>query len=686
MKKVIIGGLCASALVLAACSQNVSQPSATAEAVQQALNSGIELANFDQSIRPQDDFYGHVNGSWLKTAEIPADRTTTGAFYDLREKAQKDVRDIIDELAATDGLTQGSDEQKVADLYRSVLDTDTVEQLGVTPLNGEFERIAQLNDKSAVSAYFGHAQTLGVGVPFVYYINVDAKQSTEYAAYLYQYGLSLPDRDYYFNEEERFVTLRDQFRAHVEKMYELAGLEGGAEAADTVLALETALAEHQWTRVENRDSEKIYNKIPLAKLPDLADNFDWTAYLTALGLNEQPHLIVNQPTYIEGFNQVFDQFSVDQWQTYLTWAVLTNYAGSLNQALDDENFDFFARKLNGQAEPQARWKRGVDKVNADLGEVIGKIYVQRHFTPEAKARMSELVENLRKAYGQSIDELDWMSEETKAKAKVKLAAFTPKIGYPDQWTDYSALSIQADDLVGNTMRAAQWSHQHELEKLAGPIRKWEWHMNPQTVNAYYNPTMNEIVFPAAILQPPFFNMEADDAVNYGGIGAVIGHEMGHGFDDQGSRFDADGNLTNWWTEEDLMAFQRRGRKLVKQYASYQVFDDLSVNGQLTLGENIGDLSGITIGLKAYQLSLNGQPAPVIDGMSGEQRLFYGFAQIWRAKYREEALRNRVATDPHSPSQFRANGPLSNVPEFYTTFDVKSSDAMYIPEEDRVKIW
>ncbi|MBY5979469.1 M13 family metallopeptidase [Ferrimonas balearica] len=686
MKKLIVGGLCASALVLAACSQTDTAQTPTAEAVQKALGSGIELQNFDNSIRPQDDFYGYVNGTWLKTAEIPADRTTTGAFYDLREKAQADVKAIIEELAATEGLEPGSDEQKVADLYRSMMDTDTINKLGVTPLKGEFDAIAALADKDELSAYIAHSQIIGGGTPLAFYISVDAKDSSRYATHIWQYGLSLPDRDYYFNDAERFVKIREGYLAHIEKMFELAGLPNAKASAETVMAMETALAEHHWTRVQSRDSEKRYNKYNVADLPELADSFNWARYLDTLGVAGEKAIIINQPSYIEGFGKVFGEYDLDAWKTYMTWQTLTHFAGQLSTELDEENFDFFARQLNGQAEQKARWKRGVDKVNGDLGEVVGKVYVKRHFTPEAKARMSELVENLRRAYGESIDDLEWMSPETKVKAKQKLAAFTPKIGYPDRWKDYSTLEVKADDLVGNSMRAAKWSHASEVAKLGGPIQKWEWYMTPQTVNAYYNPTMNEIVFPAAILQPPFFNMEAEDAVNYGGIGAVIGHEMGHGFDDQGSRYDGDGNLKNWWTEADLKAFQERGSKLVKQYAAYQVFDDLNVNGKLTLGENIGDLSGATIAYRAYQMSLDGQEAPVIDGMSGDERFFIGFTQIWRAKYKEEALRNRVATDPHSPSQFRANGPLANMPEFYETYDVKPTDAMYIAPEDRVKIW
>ncbi|WP_028111907.1 M13 family metallopeptidase [Ferrimonas kyonanensis] len=687
MKRLFIGGLCASALVLTGCAQNEpSQPTAVAEAVQQQLSSGIEFANFDTSVRPQDDFYSYVNGTWLKTSEIPADRTSSGAFYDLREKARDDVKVIIEDLAAKSNLKAGSDEQKVGDLYRSFMDTDKVNELGLAPLKPELANIAAIDSKAGVVAYFAHSQTIGAGTPLAFYINVDAKDSERYATHIWQAGLSLPDRDYYFNDEARFVKLREGFLAHMEKMFTMAGVANPAESAKTVMAIETKLAKGHWTRVESRDSEKRYNKYQTAELSKLASHIDWAVYLKTIGGDSQSDIIINQPSYIEALDKVVAETSVADWKTYLTWNLLTAYSGMLSQEFDTENFEFFARKLNGQEQQKERWKRGVALVSDNLGEVVGKVYVDKHFPAEAKARMKELVENLRKAYAVSIDQLEWMSPETKVKAKEKLAAFTPKIGYPDQWEDYSALSIDSDDLVGNVMRSATLAHNKDLEKLGGPIRRYEWHMTPQTVNAYYSPVMNEIVFPAAILQPPFFNMNADDAVNYGGIGAVIGHEMGHGFDDQGARYDKDGNLKNWWTESDLKAFQKRGSALVAQYDGYQVFDDLHVNGKLTLGENIGDLSGATIAYKAYKMSLEGKPAPIIDDLTGDQRFFIGWGQIWRGKYKEQALRNRVATDPHSPSQFRANGPLSNMTEFYSSFDVKQGDAMYLPAEKRVKIW
>ncbi|GLS83090.1 M13 family metallopeptidase [Paraferrimonas haliotis] len=693
MKRIFLSGVCASILAVSGCSETpqppqteTAKPAQTAVAVNQALSSGIDFANFDKSVRPQDNFYRYVNGTWLKNTTMPADKTSIGAFYDLREESQEDVKAIIEELAATDNLAAGSDEQKVADLYRSYMDTDTIEKLGLTPIKPMLNEIDQIKNDDDLMQFFAESQIAGAGTPLAFYIEVDAKDSSRYATHIWQYGLSLPDRDYYLNEDERFVNIRSAYLAHIEKMFSLAGLANAKQAAQTVMNIETGLAKAHWTRVESRDSQKRYNKYQVNDLPQLADQVNWQAYLAALGVADQPDIIINQPSYIEGFNNLLKTVSIDDWKTYATWHTLTAYASLLNADLADENFDFFARTLNGQQEQKPRWKRGVDRVNSVLGEVVGKIYVSKHFKPEAKARMSELVENLRNAYGASIDDLDWMGDETKGKAKAKLAAFTPKIGYPDRWEDYSDLTIKADALVANTMAASRVQHAKELEKLAGPIRKWEWHMNPQTVNAYYNPTMNEIVFPAAILQPPFFNMAADDAVNYGGIGAVIGHEMGHGFDDQGARYDGDGNLKNWWTEDDLKAFGKRTKQLVDQFNGYYVFDDLHVNGELTLGENIGDLSGITIAYKAYKMSLNGKEAPVIDGLTGDQRFFIGFTQIWRGMYQEQALRNRVATDPHSPGEFRALGSLSNTPEFYKAFDVKEGDAMYLPPEKRVKIW
>ena len=690
MKAIIASAVCSSLLLLSGCSNNENSNTASKSSVEApqktVLAAGIEQANMDKSVRPQDNFYRYINGGWINSHEIPDDKTSIGSFYDLRDKADEDVKAIIEELAATDGLKIGSDEQKVADLFRSYMNTNARNTLGTAPVKNIFNAINELNNKDDLARFFGTYSTVGINNPLALYVNIDEKDSSSYAAYIWQSGLNLPDKDYYFNEEERFVKLRAGYLVHIEKMLTLAGLANAKESAINIMALETKLADFHWTRVETRDSEKSYNKIATNDLSSLTDKFNWQAFLAAEGVAKQKDIIINQPSFIKGFGKVFDETSLATWQQYLTFNTLNAFSSYLSTEIDNEDFDFFSKQLNGRKEQRPQWKRGVSVVNSNLGEVIGKVYVARHFTPTAKSRMSELVENLRNAYGSSIDNLSWMSDDTKKAAHVKLAAFTPKIGYPDQWEDYAKLSINADDLVGNIIRARKVSSEKELAKLGGPIRKWEWHMTPQTVNAYYNPPANEIVFPAAILQAPFFNMKADDAVNYGGIGAVIGHEMGHGFDDQGSKYDAIGNLRNWWTEQDLQEFSKRTKALVEQYSGYQVFDDLNINGELTLGENIGDLSGVTIAYKAYKASLNGKEAPTIDGLTGDQRFFMGYAQIWRSKIVEKSMRNRVATDPHSPGEFRALGSLSNMNEFYEAFDVKEGDAMYIAPEKRVTIW
>ncbi|MFT7005782.1 MAG: putative endopeptidase [Colwellia sp.] len=688
MKGIITSAVCSSLLLLTGCSNsdNAATDSSKVSVQKIALVSGIDKTNMDTNIRPQDNFYRYINGGWMNRNEIPSDKTAIGSFYDLRDKADDDVKAIIEELAATEGLARGSDEQKVADLFRSYMDTEARNTLGTAPIQSMFNAINALKSKDDLAQFFGTYSTVGITNPLGIYVNIDKKDSTSYVGYLTQSGLNLPDRDYYFNDAERFVKIRAGYLTHIEKMLNLANLPNAKESAKNILALETKLASHHWTRVERRDSEKSYNKFATNNLNSLTDKFNWQSFLTAEGIAEQKNIIISQPSFIKGFGNVFDETSLVTWQQYLTFNTLSAFSSYLTTALDNESFNFFSKQLNGQEKQRPQWKRGVSVVNNNLGEVIGKVYVTRHFTPTAKSRMSELVENLRDAYGSSINDLSWMSDDTKKAAQLKLAAFTPKIGYPDQWEDYSKLSINAADLVGNLIHARRVSSEKEISKLGGPIHDWEWHMTPQTVNAYYNPPANEIVFPAAILQAPFFNMKADDAVNYGGIGAVIGHEMGHGFDDQGSKYDATGNLRNWWTEQDLKEFSARTKALVKQYANYQVFDDLNVNGELTLGENIGDLSGVTIAYKAYKASLNGKKSPIIDGLTGDQRFFMGYAQIWRGKIVEESLRNRVATDPHSPGEFRVLGILSNFDKFYETFDVKEGDAMYIAPEKRVKIW
>ncbi|WP_394173999.1 M13 family metallopeptidase [Thalassotalea litorea] len=691
MKTMITGALCTSFLLLSGCNSepansNVKPETSEITTQKTKLTSGIEKANMDKSVRPQDDFYLYVNGGWLDSHPMPADKTAIGSFYDLRDKADEDVRAIIEELAASDSLAKGSDEQKVADLFKSYMDETRLNALGMTPVKPLFDEIQSLANKDELASYFAKSQITGLDSPLYYYVSIDAKQSSRYAGHIWHSGLGLPDRDYYFNQEQRFEDMRNDYVAHIEKMFALAGMKNGKQAAKSIMALETKLAELHWTRVQTRNSEARYNKFAVSELNTATDKFNWTAWLKTLGVSDQKDIIINQPDFVKGFGELVSNVSMEDWKTYLNWQVINGYASYLTSELDQQNFEFYGKNINGQQEQKPRWKRGVSLINGNLGEIISQVYVKKHFKPEAKARMTELVENLRVAYGESIDGLDWMSADTKKAARVKLAAFTPKIGYPDKWEDYSSINIHADTLIANLQSADLVGFEKQLEKLDGPIRKWEWHMTPQTVNAYYNPTVNEIVFPAAILQPPFFDMQADDAVNYGGIGAVIGHEMGHGFDDQGSRYDAEGNLRNWWTENDLAEFKKRANQLVEQYNGYQVFDDLNVNGELTLGENIGDLSGLTIAYRAYQNSLNGQQAPVIDGLTGDERFFMGWAQVWRGKRTEKGMRQRVATDSHSPGQFRTLGSLSNMPEFVETYGIKEGDKMYIAPEKRVKIW
>jgi len=694
MKKIITSAVCSSLLFVTGCNdKTVAVENKPASAQNQPLTvkkslltSGIEQANIDKTVRPQDDLYQYVNGVWLNSNDIPGDKTSIGSFIDLRDAADESVKVIIEELAATPNLVNGTDEQKVADLFRSFMNQEARDAAGIKPIQTILDTISSFKNKSDVAKFLGEYQAKGINGPLAFYIGVDAKDSSSYATHIWQSGLGLPDKDYYFNEEERFVKLREGYVAHIANMFKLAGFKEGESLAKTIMKFETKLAGFHWSRVESRDSNKRYNKFAVSDLKTLSADFDWQTYLAAQGVSDEEEIIINQPSFVKGFGDTFAATSLDDIKTYLTFHTLSSFASSLTSEFDQENFEFYSKQLRGRNEQRPLWKRGVSVVNNNLGEVIGKVYVAKHFKPEAKSRMSTLVENLRTAYGESIDNLDWMSEDTKKAAQVKLAAFIPKIGYPDQWQNYSSLSISADDLVGNIIRANQAEHHKEVAKLGGPIQKWEWGMTPQTVNAYYNPTVNEIVFPAAILQPPFFNMEADDAVNYGGIGAVIGHEMGHGFDDQGSKYDAEGNLKNWWTDADLASFKERTDSLVAQYDAYKVFDDLNVNGKLTLGENIGDLSGLSIAYKAYQTSLNGKEAPVIDGLTGDQRFFMGWAQVWRFKMVEKSLRNLIATDPHSPGNFRALGIVSNMPEFYKAFDVKEGDAMYIAPEKRVKIW
>ena len=682
MKKLLIS---ASALfMLAACGQEQATTEPTADEAPD-LKSGIDVEGMDTSVRPGDDFFAYVNGKWVAETDMPSDKSRYGTFDILRDESQENVKVII-EMSATGDFANGSDEQKVGDLYKSYLDMDARNARGVTPLQPELERIAAIANYSDLAVYFAGANRRGYGTPFATAQFSDMKNPEYYGIYAFQAGLGLPDREYYFTDDEKSATLRDKYVEHIVKMYDLAGMADGAAAADTIMALETRLADKQMKKEDTRNPAANYNKVVTAELPGVMPQFDWDGYLAEAGIAEADGLILYMTDYMRALDDIIVDTDLETWRTYLSWKVLDGAASTLNEALDEQNFEFFGKTLSGTEEQRKPWRRAVNTVNGSVGEIVGKVYVKNHFPPEAKERMLTLVGNLIYAYEKSIKELEWMSEETKVQALDKLSKFTPKIGYPDEWRDYTALDITADDLFGNLERARAAEYQRELDRQGGLVDRSEWGMTPQTVNAYYQPMLNEIVFPAAILQPPFFDLEADEAVNYGAIGAVIGHEIGHGFDDQGSRFDGDGVLRNWWTDEDRAEFKKRTDKLVEQYSAFRPFDDLSVNGEYTLGENIGDLGGISIGLLAYNMSLQGEAAPVIDGLTGEQRVFLGYGQVWRGKIRDEALRQRIATDPHSPAVYRTNGAVRNVPEFYDAFDVQEGDALYLPPEERVKIW
>jgi predicted metalloendopeptidase len=643
--------------------------------------------NFDKAVRPQDDFYRYVNGQWLTVTAIPSDRSNYGAFTLLEEGAEKNLRDILEEASKAKAAA-GSDQQKIGDFYASFMDEAAIEARGLQPLAQEFSRIDALKNVTDVIRYVGHAQRIGVRQPFAFFVAIDEKNSTQYLGTVTQTGLSMPDRDYYLSDDARLKGVREKYRVYVSDLLASANTPDAAKAADKIVALETRLAQAQWTRVQNRDAEKTYNRHDRKQLAQLTPGLDWAAFFAGAGVPEAKATAINvtQPSYFQALAQAFVEIPVADWRTYLRYKVLNTYASDLPARIVKLDFDFQQGVISGIEQNKPRWKRGVDTVEGGIGELAGKAYVERYFSADAKRRMDTLVGNLKTAYSQGIDRLEWMTPATKAKAHAKLAQFTTKIGYPSKWHDWSALQVTRDDLIGNEMRAATVTFERNVRKLGGPIDKTEWLMTPQTVNAYYNPPANEIVFPAAILQPPFFNVQADDAVNYGGIGAVIGHEMSHGFDDQGRRYDGAGNLNDWWAAQDNEEFGRRAKMLGAQYDAKSPFPSLHVNGDLTMGENIADLGGVAMAYRAYQLSLNGKPAPVIDGLSGDQRFFIGWAQVWARKYRDDELKKRLLTDPHSPSEYRANNILSNMPQFFAAFGVKEGDGMYRAEKERVLIW
>ncbi len=650
------------------------------------LKSGIEHQLLDRSIAPGDDLFDHVNGKWLEKTEIPADKSDYGSFTILQEQSIAALRDIMREMSQMPSRQPGSDEQKVGDFYLAFMNTQRLEELGAKPIESLLAEVRQLESKGELAALLGKLPRQGVGGVFACFVMADAKNSSRHIVYLTQSGLTLPDRDYYLKDEAREKKIREAYRTYIESLMKLAGAEDAAGIADRVIKFETKIAQVQWSRVENRNPIKTYNKRQASDVAKTLGDFDWKAFAAQAGIADQTEIIVRQPSFLKGFRKLYDETPLETWKDYLAFHVVDEYASLLSKEFDSLHFDFHRKTLSGVAEQSPRWKRAVGAANGAMGELVGKLYVKRHFKPEAKARMEELVATLKTALGVRIRQLDWMSDDTKERALEKLAKIRTKIGYPDKWKDYSKLEIRPDDLVGNMRRAGDVAYQRMIDKLGKPVDKDEWHMTPQTVNAYYSPLMNEIVFPAAILQPPFFFADADDAVNYGGIGAVIGHELSHGFDDSGSRFDADGNLSNWWSVADRDEFEARANRLVSQYEKYEPIPGMKINGRLTLGENIGDLGGVNVAYTAYQLMLDGGEAPVIDGFTGPQRFFLGYAQIWRRKYRPEELRRRLFVDPHSPAKARVNGIVRNIDAFYETFNVGPGHKLYLPPEQRVKIW
>ena len=659
--------------------------SARVEAADPASRAGIERSGFDESVRPQDDFFRYGNGDWIKKTEIPPDQSRWGTFNKLIDDSEAALRTIIEEAAKSDAPA-GSEARKIGDLYNTFMDEAKADGLGMSPVKADVDRIFEAGDKAAFLQVLADLQREGASGLFGFYVDNDAKQSDRYIVYLGQGGISLPDESYY--RDPKFQPIRDKFVAHIEKMAELADAPDPKDAAARVLDVETRIAKHHWDRVKRRDRTLTYNKKSLKELEALAPGIDWGAYFKTLGAPEIAEVIVSEPDYFTALAKLLDEVPLDDWKMWLAWHVVHDAAPMLSKPFVDENFAFYGRTLSGAPEIRPRWKRGVELISGSMGEALGKLYVEKHFPASAKTRMKELVANLVAAYREDIGTLDWMSPETRKKALDKMGKFTPKIGYPDKWRDYSKLEIKSGDLLGDVRRADAFEIARRFAKLGKPIDRTEWEMNAHTVNAYYNPTMNEIVFPAAILQPPFFDADADDAVNYGAIGAVIGHEIGHGFDDQGSKSDGDGNLVDWWTDADRKEFDARAQKLIEQYNAFEPLQlpGQKVNGALTIGENIGDLGGLTIAYKAYKRSLDGKEAPVIDGLTGDQRFFMGWAQAWRGKIRDAELSRRLATDPHSPAEFRCNGVLRNMPEFYAAFGVKEGDKLWLPPDQRVRIW
>ena len=655
------------------------------------LSPGIDATSLDKQTRAQDDLFRHVNGTWLDKTEIPEDKAIYGSFHILADASEEAVKLILEEAAAN---PKPGVSQQIGDLYACFLDETKANQLGAEPIKADLKQVAEITTIDEATRLLGEFERTGTSGIFGMYVDNDPNDPTRYQVNLYQGGLGLPDEAYY--REDKHKEILEAYQVHVGKMFALAGWdkEKAEAAAKTVVELETTLASKHWDNVATRDADKTNNPTKFSDLKTLTPTFDWNLWFEGAGIDPKvlAESIVMMPSFFEGLASVYSESNLENLKTWLSWNVISSRAAYLSQEFVDERFSFYGTKLTGAPVNRARWKRAVSLVEGSLGEAVGKIYVEKYYPPQAKAKMDQLVDYLIEAYRESIQELEWMSDETKKKALVKLDKFTPKIGYPTKWKDYSSIVIDRNDLVGNVKRVTSWGLDREMKKIGSPIDREEWFMTPQTVNAYYNPGFNEIVFPAAILQPPFFSLESDDAVNFGAIGAVIGHEIGHGFDDQGSKYDGDGALISWWSDADRKAFEQRTASLISQFnelSPSQLPDENKVNGELTIGENIGDLGGLGIAYRAYLLSLknNGgsEPAP-IDGLTAKQRLFLSWAQAWRTKGRDEMVLQRLATDPHSPPEFRCNQIVRNIDAFYEAFDLTPEDALWLDQSQRVSIW
>ncbi len=648
----------------------------------------LDPANMDTTVKPGNNFFEYANGTWLKNNPIPSTETRWGSFNELQENNYAALHTLLNDAAANKNAAAGSAEQKVGDMYRSGMDSTGIEKAGITPLNDMFARIDAIQDVNGLVNEITREHTEGMGQVFGFYVSPDDKNVTKEISQFFQGGLGLPDRDYYFNKDERSTKIRDAYKKYLVDMLKLMGEDEATATKDAadIYNLEEKLAGASMTRVEMRDPYKLYNKFSIDGLNKLTPGTDWHNVMQNMKIGNQDSVIVGMPQFFAEVNKQLKATPLDVWKKYLKFHTVNDMAPYLSSNFDNLRFDFYGKTVRGQQEQKPRWKRVLNVVDGSVGELLGQMYVDKYFKPEAKQRMLELVNNLQSTYADRIQRLDWMSEATKQKALAKLNAFMKKIGYPDKWRDYSKLTIVPDNYAKNIIASSAFDYDYMINKLGRPVDKTEWQMTPPTVNAYYNPAFNEIVFPAGILQYPFFDQDADDAVNYGGIGAVIGHEMTHGFDDQGRQYDANGNLNDWWTKEDAEKFMAKAKVVSNQFDSYTVLDSVHVNGDLTMGENLADLGGLAISYEAFKKTKQGQGNDKIDGFTPDQRFFLSWAQVWRANTRDEELFNRIKTDPHSPNLWRCNGPLSNMPQFYAAFNVQPGDKMYRPDSLRAKVW